>query len=337
MDPFDELLRGVRTDGSGLLKRELSPPWDLRFGRDADLTLLAPLDGQGWYVPDADGDRPGGGPRPLRPGDILVARGGTGRVLTDRPADGSGEPSTGPATLVVGTYQASTEVARRLLRVLPPLVVLSGGDGCSYALDFLAAQADGVPSGRQVVQDRVLDWLLVCTLRGWLDQPDGLPPGWLGALSDDTVGPVLRAMHTAPERPWTLAALASLAGVSRTTLAERFARLVGRPPLTYLTDWRMALAADLLTGSTATVGSVARQVGYADAFGFSSAFKRVHGASPSAYRHAGGTTGDAEAVTGTVRGTVTGPGREAVGTAVREAVTGRGRKAVVGGTERESV
>lgn len=98
------------------------------------------------------------------------------------------------------------------------------------------------------------------------------------------VGPVLQAMHAAPQRGWTLALLAREAGVARTTLATRFARLVGLPPLTYLTEWRMAVAADLLAESSATVASVARKVGYADAFGFSAAFKRVHGFSPSECR-----------------------------------------------------
>jgi len=91
-------------------------------------------------------------------------------------------------------------------------------------------------------------------------------------------------MHAAPDRPWTLAVLAREAGVSRTTLATRFVRLVGEPPLTYLTDWRMTLATDLLTESTATVSTVAHRVGYADAFGFSTAFKRFHGMSPSECR-----------------------------------------------------
>ncbi|MGC4866219.1 AraC family transcriptional regulator [Micromonospora sp. DT53] len=87
-----------------------------------------------------------------------------------------------------------------------------------------------------------------------------------------------------PGRPWTLASLAAQAEVSRSTLAKRFTALVGEPPLTYLTDWRMTLAADMLAESTATVAAVARHLGYADAFGFSAAFKRVHGMSPSGHR-----------------------------------------------------
>jgi len=100
-------------------------------------------------------------------------------------------------------------------------------------------------------------------------------------------GPALRLLHDEPAAPWTVAALAARAGVSRSTLAKRFAELVGEPPLTYLTGRRMALAADLLAErTTATVSAIARHVGYADAFGFSAAFKRVRGVTPSEYRRA---------------------------------------------------
>jgi AraC-like DNA-binding protein len=204
----------------------------------------------------------------VRAGDIAVLR-GAGAMAGD-------------ATVLVGTYDVRGAVSRRLLDVLPPVLVVPDEHGCEQHRDFLDAQV-GQP-GAQVVLDRLLDWLLVCTLREWFDQPEAVPPGWFRALGDDAVGLALRAMHAAPERPWTLADLAREAGVSRTTLAARFAKLVGTPPLTYLTDWRMALAADLLTESTATVAAVARQVGYADAFSFSAAFKRRHGMSPTEHR-----------------------------------------------------
>jgi AraC-like DNA-binding protein len=191
---------------------------------------------------------------------------------------------TDRTVLLVGTFQVRTNVSQRLLGVLPPLLVMPGNDGCGSLLDFLDAQTTSCPPGRQVVLDRLLDWLLVCALRGWLDQPGAVPAGWFRALGDEAVGPVLRAMHAAPDKPWTLATLAGEAGVARTTLAGRFAKLVSKPPLTCLTDWRMTLAADLLTESTATVAAVAREVGYTDAFGFSAAFKRIHGISPSEYR-----------------------------------------------------
>ncbi|SOD58601.1 AraC-type DNA-binding protein [Streptomyces zhaozhouensis] len=285
MDPYDELLRGVRTDEVRFRRVELSPPWTLPLRPAADsLTLVAPLRGGGWCEggPDEEGARP----RRFGAHDAVILRGpGRGR-LTDRPRDGAPADAPERTVLLVGTYRVTGELSRRLLGLLPPTLLVDGEeDDCAPLMDFLDAQVAGSPPEQQAVLDRLFDWLLVCTLRSWFDgQEAAAAPGLPAALGDPVVGPALRALHAAPERPWTLAALAREAGVSRTTLAGRFTRLVGEPPLAYLTEWRMSLAADLLTDSTAPLASVARRVGYADAFGFSTAFKRVHGTSPSTYR-----------------------------------------------------
>ncbi|ANZ35576.1 hypothetical protein BBK82_05255 [Lentzea guizhouensis] len=245
MNPFDDLLRGVRADGGGL--RRSSVTGTLTGERCTVYALVS-------------GEVEAGG-QTARAGDVLVARG---------PFTLSGE-----AEVVSGSYDLKGSIAQRLSAVLPDVLVAPGEDGCAA---FYGA-IDETPG---VVADRLLDWIMVCGLKAWFDREHDT--GWLGALADDVAGPALQAMHADPARPWTLALLAREAKVSRTTLANRFAKLVGTPPLTYLTEWRMALAADLLTGSSATVAAVARQVGYADAFGFSAAFKRVHGISPSECR-----------------------------------------------------
>jgi AraC-like DNA-binding protein len=95
-------------------------------------------------------------------------------------------------------------------------------------------------------------------------------------------------MQRHPEHPWSVSELARRAGVSRAAFARRFTRLVGEPPMAYLTDWRLALASDLLLEPEATLASVARQVGYATPFALSAAFKRERGVSPRDHRRAGG-------------------------------------------------
>jgi AraC-like DNA-binding protein len=94
----------------------------------------------------------------------------------------------------------------------------------------------------------------------------------------------LRMMHEKPAHPWTLDVLAVESDASRSSLARRFQDLVGEPPMTFLKNWRMALAADLLCQPGETVGTVAEKVGYATPFSFSAAFKRVRGLSPQAHR-----------------------------------------------------
>jgi AraC-like DNA-binding protein len=93
-----------------------------------------------------------------------------------------------------------------------------------------------------------------------------------------------RSMHDDPAYPWTLDKLATESGASRASLARRFHDLVGEPPMTFLKNWRMALAADLLCQPDETVGTVADKVGYSTPFSFSAACKRVRGLSPQEHR-----------------------------------------------------
>ncbi|CAM5587386.1 AraC-family transcriptional regulator OS=Streptomyces glaucescens OX=1907 GN=SGLAU_26295 PE=4 SV=1 [Streptomyces glaucescens] len=91
-------------------------------------------------------------------------------------------------------------------------------------------------------------------------------------------------MQDDPAHPWTVAALAAKCGVSRAALARRFTELVGEPPMTHLTGWRLALAADRLRETAHTLEAIARQVGYGSAFALSTAFKRRYGVSPQEFR-----------------------------------------------------
>jgi AraC-like DNA-binding protein len=157
------------------------------------------------------------------------------------------------------------------------------------------------PDGEDLTE--AMTWLGV---RTWGNDPDGsammlsgtyqfrgeISGRLLGALPAMLVLPddagdsplIARMLHNNPAHRWTVATLAAEIGVSRAALARRFAELVGEPPMTFLTGWRLALAADLLREPDATVGAVARQVGYGSPFALSTAFKRVRGVSPRQHR-----------------------------------------------------
>ncbi|WP_106535825.1 AraC family transcriptional regulator [Haloactinopolyspora alba] len=311
MDVFSDLIRGVRAHGSLFGSSTLSPPWALHFVDGAPLTLCTVLTGAGWIVPE---HRP---PEPLRAGETIVVRGPATFTFVDEletPAEpvacgehcaapeeggtryrrgwndlsggtGAGEAVSGATTLVTGAYPVRGEISRRLLDALPVVLRVDAGSTADAVLEHLAAEVAVDTPGQQVVLDRLLDWMLVCTLREWFDRPDGAPPAWWAAQRDPVVGDALRLLHADPAAPWTVAALAELTQVSRSTLAKRFTELVGEPPLTYLTRWRMTLAADRLVEHEATtVADVAHTVGYSDPFGFSAAFKRVRGVNPSEFR-----------------------------------------------------
>ncbi len=160
--------------------------------------------------------------------------------------------------------------------------MLAEGDWDCPVVPLLAAEIVKDDPGQEVVLDRLLDLLLIAVLRAWFARSDA--PPWYRALGDPVVGQAVRLLHHDPAHPWTVAGLAAKTGVSRAALARRFTELVGEPPMAFLTGWRLALAADLLRESDATVGAVARQVGYGSPFALSTAFKREHGVSPQEYR-----------------------------------------------------
>src|SRR5439155_551670 len=126
--------------------------------------------------------------------------------------------------------------------------------------------------------------MFIEVLRRYLDD---LPPeqtGWLAGLRDEVVGRVLKLLHDRPSHPWTLAELAREAASSRSNLAKRFALLVGQPPMQYLTQWRMQVAANLLAQSGTKVAAIGEEVGYDSEAAFSRAFKKATGLAPGAWR-----------------------------------------------------
>ncbi len=310
VDVLAELLDGTRARGGLFHQMLVSPPWSLRVQDGAPLALYTLLRGCGWITPAA------GPPVRLDEGDVAVVRGPEPHVVADEPweadrtpqlvihpddtctaPDGTplctelalgvrtwGHGAAGGARLVNGTYQLGGEVSGRLLAALPPVLVVRARECPCPVLPMVAEEIVKDAPGQQAVLDRLLDLLLISTLRAWFDRPGGEPPAWYRAQADPVVGPALRLLHADPARAWTVGALAAAVGVSRAALARRFAELVGEPPIAYLTGWRMDLAADLLREPGATVGAVARRVGYASAFALSTAFKRHRGVTPSAYR-----------------------------------------------------
>ena len=307
MDAVAGLLDGPRARGAFLLRSLLDPPWSMRIEDEAPLCLVAITRGEAWLLPD-DGEA-----QRLRPGDVAVIRGPDRYTLADDPKtapqvvihpgqrcttpDGGelsllgylgvrtwGNSPQGSTVMLNGTYELQGEVSRRLLQALPGLLVLPGDAWQSPLLGLLAEEIVKDDPGQEAVLDRLLDLLLIAVLRAWFARPEAAAPAWYRAYGDPVVGHVLRLIHNDPAGPWTVARLAAETGVSRAALARRFTDLVGEPPMAFLTEWRLALAADLLLEPGATIGSVAAQVGYGSPFALSTAFKRVRGVSPRQHR-----------------------------------------------------
>ena len=309
MDAIAGLLDGPRARRAFLLRCTMDPPWALHIRDEAPLTLVAVLRGRACFVLD------GREPEWLGHGDVAILLGPDHYLFADDPAtppqaiihpdqrcttpDGQeipqlrsfgvrrwGNAPDGATEVLTGTYNAEGEVSRRLLDALPPCLVLRRDEWQTPVLGLLAAEMPRDDVGQDAVLDRLLDLLLVAVLRAWLSRHRAEAPGWYRAQGDPVAGRALRALQNNPAEPWTVASLAREIGVSRATLARRFAELVGEPPMAFLTAWRLALAADLLREPGATIGAVARQVGYGSPFALSTAFKRVRGVSPKEHRAA---------------------------------------------------
>ncbi|WAL69875.1 AraC family transcriptional regulator [Amycolatopsis cynarae] len=205
-----------------------------------------------------------------------------------------GEPPAGRETATVmlcGAYLLDRSAQHPLLNDLPEVIHLPaqlGHHELRGAIGLLDAELrHPARPGADAVLPTLLDLLLLYVLRAWFSarrssrDPDG---GWSEALFDPPIAAALKAMHADPARPWTVEELATQASLSRAAFARRFTTLVGRPPLTYLTWWRMTTAARLLRDGNAPVGTIAQRVGYTSRYAFTHAFKRQYGLPPGGYR-----------------------------------------------------
>ena len=309
MDPLSDVLNVVRLTGAFFDLVEASAPWSVRAVGAKELApRILPesehlisyhvmTSGGCWGGLDADRQVR------LQAGDVIVFPHGDphfmsserGRVVDpdlygqapDRyPGTvvlGEGTPD---ATFVCGFLGCDARPFNPLLAALPHYLHVSGGAG-GWLSEFprqAVAESRLGRAGADTILTRMAELMFVEIVRRHLE---ALPPdqsGWLAGLRDPIVGAAIGCMHASPARDWTLAELAHEVGSSRTVLAERFTQVVGIPPMQYLTQWRLQLAASLLAGSTEKVAAIGAQVGYESEAAFSRAFKRAIGRSPAEFR-----------------------------------------------------
>ncbi|WP_089959416.1 AraC family transcriptional regulator [Lentzea xinjiangensis] len=269
-------------------------------------TRLDPYDGAGfhvvlrggcWLLPD------GGAPVLLGVGDAVLLPHGTGHVIADSPLDEAvardravpfgqwrGEAGEQPGRdlteVLCGKYRLDCSRMHPLMSELPEVVRVrsraGGHHGLRAAIDLLAGELDERRPGSRIALPSLLDLLLVHLIRSWMAEATG--GTWPRVLGDPVTAAALWALHANPAAPWSNDRLAAAAGVSRPTLARRFTTLVGRPPMSYLTWWRLVLAATHLRSTSATLATVAARVGYRSPYALSHAFEKEFGITPGRYR-----------------------------------------------------
>ncbi|MEV0819815.1 AraC family transcriptional regulator [Nonomuraea rubra] len=298
-DPLEDVLTLIGTTSrlsvglvaGGRWALSFDPPEGIKFNAVRRGRCLLTVDGVPEPIPLAEGDcfllvQPRAftlasepGVRPLPAGPVFAAAtGGVARA-------GEGED----VVFVGGRFGFGERARELLLDVLPPVIHVPGGTPeaatVRWALDLIDAELRERPLAATLVTEHLALVMLIHLLRLHLmTAGPGETSGWLAGLADPIVAPALRAMHARPAHAWTVAELAGVAAVSRSTLAARFKQVVGRGPLEYLTGWRIELAADRLRRGDETVAAIANDVGYGSVSALSNAFKRVAGVSPRDYR-----------------------------------------------------
>ena len=318
-DPLSDLLKTVRLTGAVFFDVEAHEPWAVASPpRDLILPKILPgADHLIAYHVVTEGrclaTPAGGRPIALQAGDVVVFTSGQPHVMSSHPdmsapahptdvleMAASGRKPFGinlgegdvSAKLVCGYLACDALPFNPLLENLPPVITAAGlgQDGTGLAAQFIqfaVAEAGENRAGRDSVLTKLSELMFIDVLRRHLETLPAEQAGWLAGLRDPFIGKALSLMHGKPAHGWTIEDLARQVGLSRSVLAERFAALVGLPPMQYLAKWRMQLAAELLTGGNANMATIAAEIGYESEAAFSRAFKKMVGAAPSAWRRRG--------------------------------------------------
>ena len=317
MDALSELMRGLRLSGGLFLNAELTAPWALTsqlepgdcgpgIGPGSQAIGLHYVVSGNLYLQVGTGE-----PVALQEGcivllprndlHVLASRPGLTAVpsqdLLETPADGG--PTRirygggGELTRVVCGFVGAEVGGHPLLEVLPDTLVLDlrgqPVDNWVAASFRHAASQFGVPrNGGDIALGKLTELLFIEAVRHFVDGAGHAQRGLLAGLRDPVVARGLALMHASVAHPWTAEELAARVHLSRSAFADRFTAVMDQPPMTYLTRWRMQVAAERLTGSRRSIAQIAADVGYESEAAFSRAFKRERGCTPAAARKGAG-------------------------------------------------
>lgn len=308
MDPLSDVLRVVRLDAAYFYAVDAAEPWSVEAPPSPRI-MPRVLPASEHLIPyhvllagRCFGGLAGEDQVEMAPGDVIVFPHGDGHVMSSARGmrtdpNEYGAPDRYPNTVVLGDTPPTTSFVcgflgcdlrpfNPLLASLPRRMHMRGMSTAGLA-GFTRQVTEESRLGRagaETVLTRLAELMFIEVLRRYLDELAPGQVGWLAGLRDETVGAALALLHARPGHQWTLADLASQVAASRSKLAERFTLLVGQPPMQYLAQWRMQVAANLLLQGSAKVAAIGSEVGYESEAAFSRAFKKATGLAPGAWR-----------------------------------------------------
>jgi AraC-like DNA-binding protein len=324
MDAFSEILSGVKLSGAVFFSAEFSAPWGLSAPASkvvaeqlapgaAHLVLYHLLIDGAAFVRMEDGQSVD-----LVPGDVVIFPHGDPHHMSSAKAARPPFPNYGitpkirardlsplraggggaVSRFVCGYMSCDPHLSRPILNGLPPVFKVnvradSAGHWLETSILHLVEEAVSGRVGSEAMLAKLSEALFVDTLRRHVDGLPDYQNGWLAGARDPVVGRSLALLHGRVAHPWTIADLADEVGISRSALVERFSRYLSEPPMTYLTRWRLQLAAESLQKTSRGVADIATDIGYQSEAAFSRAFRREFGQPPGQYRSDHKSSGNA--------------------------------------------
>ena len=192
------------------------------------------------------------------------------------------------ATMLCGAITFRHPLTLRLLGVLPNEIVITKESNVNEIVknlaDLLSHESSNIDIGSSGTIARLADLLVITALRQYLESQKETSLGWIGALEDKRIAKAIQLVHESPSNHWSLEELATQVGMSRTSFAVEFKRLVGNSPIDYLTEWRMSLAYADLQNTKSSILTIAMDYGYQSESAFSRAFKKSTGHPPGEVR-----------------------------------------------------
>ena len=296
-DPFSDILSLMKPRTSVVGGFDFGGEWGMRFGEHSGLKCFALVSGTAWLEVDDQTE-----PIELTSGDCVLLPHGRGFTMSRRSgidampisalpdADWNGGIATvnggGDTMMLGGHFDFTGADAELLLGSMQAIAPLRDGDdrvGLMWTLDRMRRELVEVGPGASLVVRQLAQLVLVQALRLYLSHERDRGVGWLFAIGDARIGPVIATMHRDPGAKWTLSQLARIAGMSRSKFAQHFKIVCGSAPIEYLTQWRMRLACDRLLSGDETISRIAVSLGYESDAAFSTAFRRLVGKAPRTY------------------------------------------------------
>lgn len=297
MDPLSDIIALLRPSAAVSKPISARGPFGIRYRAYDAPGFAIVLTGTAWVAFE------GQAPLQLAEGDFLLLP--TSPAFTMYSAPGIacveveprneavryGDPEGAPDFVALGgSFDIERVNAPLLLALLPELIHIPAAEGRATRLgriiELLAEESVADLPGKEMIVHRMLEVLLVEALRWRSIRSEAVPAGLLSGMRDPALARVLRAMHADVRASWTVAALARIAGMSRSAFAARFSEKLGCGAIEYLARWRMALAKDALLRGAVSLDRIADQIGYESASAFSTAFRKRLGCSPGRYARA---------------------------------------------------